>query len=216
MKIKTLPPLYLLLASMSRYRAECLEKLQIPFQQWAPHIDENRLPQETPYDMVLRLAKAKAQAGLQYLQDNATDQQRPSHIIASDQTMVLGNTAVGKPHTVEKAKAQLRAMSGQTIAFHTSLSVMESATGKSFEDVDTTHVHFRALTDQQIDQYVQMEMPLHCAGSFKSEGAGILLCSGIEGKDPNALIGLPLVLLTDLMLKFEYQLPYTPPESTYS
>lgn len=206
MKNNKQPPLYLLLASMSRYRAECLKKLQSPFEQWAPHVDETPFKNEHPQDLVVRLAIKKAQAGLAAL-ESMPGYIHFSHIIASDQAMVLDGQILGKPHTVENAKTQLTAMSGQSITFLTSLCVTDIATQQQQTGIDATHVHFRQLSETQIENYIAMEKPLDCAGSFKSEGAGIVLCHGIEGKDPNALVGLPLILLTDMLAELGYKLP---------
>lgn len=209
MKSVDLPPLYLLLASMSRYRAECLSKIDLPFAQWAPHIDETPLENEQPADLVCRLAGLKAQAGLKAINGDADIARKSevSHILASDQVMALGQTILGKPHTMDKAKEQLRSMSGQTVYFYTSLCVLDTNTNESRITLDKTKVTFRDLTDEQIELYLNFEQPLDCAGSFKSEKAGILLCKGIEGKDPNALVGLPLVSLTDSLAALGYQLP---------
>jgi len=200
------PPLYLLLASMSRYRAQCLSKYPIEFSQWSPNIDESPFKNETPEALVLRLAHVKADAGLQWIAALARKQKSSpvySHVLGSDQVMVLGDVMIGKPHTHGKAIAQLQAMSGQLVRFYTSLCVLNRA-GEFKTGIEITEVQFRELDDSHIIQYLQLEQPFDCAGSFKSEAGGVGLCHSITGRDPNALVGLPMILLSDLLLEFGY------------
>lgn len=206
MKTALQPPLYLLLASMSRYRAACLAKLGVQFDQWAPCIDETPKPNEHPRTMVIRLAEKKAQAALTAHQDGPSSVNPYTHIIASDQTMTLQGQSLGKPHTRAKAQEQLKNMSGNTVTFFTSLTVLCMHTHEFKTAVETTTVRFRQFSHEQIEQYLNIDEPYDCAGSFKSESAGIALCHSIEGKDPNALIGLPLITLTDLLLSFGYEI----------
>ncbi|GAM57001.1 maf/yceF/yhdE family protein [Vibrio ishigakensis] len=120
-------------------------------------------------------------------------------MIGSDQVCVVDGKILGKPHTREKAIAQLKAQSGKSICFYTGLALFDSSTGATETKLDTFVVHFRDLTDKQIAAYVDKEQPLNCAGSFKSEGLGITLFSRLEGKDPNTLIGLPLIDLVGML-----------------
>ncbi|EKS7792428.1 septum formation inhibitor Maf [Edwardsiella piscicida] len=183
----------LLLASTSPYRRALLEKLALPFICAAPHTDETPQPNETAQALVCRLAEAKARA-------LAADY--PAHlIIGSDQVCVLDGQITGKPLSHERACAQLRAASGQRITFYSGLSVLNSASGACHTLCEPFHVHFRSLSDAEIEAYVTLEQPLHCAGSFMCEGAGILLFDRLEGRDPNALIGLPLIALNTLLLR---------------
>lgn len=188
----------LLLASSSKYRRQLLEKLQLEFATASPNIDESRLPNEDATNYVERLAIEKAQA----LEDDY-----PNHIIiGSDQCAVLkvdGNTHIlGKPHTIENAIKQLTNSSGQTVTFLTGLCCYNSKTKKVLSLVEPFSVHFRELNKDQIHRYIEKEMPLDCAGSFKSEGLGILLFNALEGRDPNSLIGLPLIALVGLLEQF--------------
>ena len=195
MSISMSMPLPLLLASSSRYRKQLLEKLQLPFESASPDIDESVLSNEEPQAYVERLAieKAKALSG-----------QFPNHlIIGSDQCAVLQvagkQQILGKPHTIENALQQLSHASGKTVTFLTGLCVYNSRSQKCLSLVEPFIVHFRDLTEPQIRRYIEQEMPLDCAGSFKSEGLGIRLFSALEGRDPNSLIGLPLIALVDLL-----------------
>lgn len=189
----------LLLASSSIYRQQLLSKLQLPFDCASPDIDESVLQDEHPSDYVKRLAIEKAKA----LQNDF-----PDHIIiGSDQCAVLEinrgvnvqQQILGKPHTIEKAVKQLMDCSGKHVTFLTGLCCFNSKTQQTLAIVEPFSVHFRELTEAQIRRYIEQEMPLDCAGSFKSEGLGIRLFSKLEGRDPNSLIGLPLIALVDLL-----------------
>jgi MAF protein len=181
----------LLLASTSPYRKMLLEKLQLPFDCAAPQVDETPLPGESAEALVLRLAAAKAQAlALAY----------PEHlIIGSDQVCVIDGNITGKPHTEENARAQLRQASGQAVTFYTGLALYNGRSKQLQALCEPFHVHFRALSEAEIAAYVRLEQPLNCAGSFKSEGLGIALFDRLEGRDPNTLIGLPLIALLEML-----------------
>ncbi|GAB6069817.1 nucleoside triphosphate pyrophosphatase [Thiomicrorhabdus hydrogeniphila] len=194
---KTLPQI--VLGSTSPFRKFLLDKLHIPFIQDAPNIDETPLNAELPQEMVLRLANQKAKA--------FTDQYTQHIIITSDQCAVFNNQPIGKPHTVENAIAQLKQFSNKQITFFTGLVVTNTQTGKNYQYLDTTVVHFRELTDEVIKNYIDIEQPLKCAGSFKSEGLGVTLFKQIDSRDPNALIGLPLMALTDIFYEMGFALP---------
>lgn len=181
----------LLLASSSPYRREILQKLHIPFECHSPDIDESRLENESPTQLVERLALEKAQAVSEIYPNTL--------IIGSDQVAVLDNTIMTKPHTHENAIQQLRASSGNTVTFLTSLCLLNSQTGKHQLATIPYSVDFLELSDSQIENYLLKEEPYRCAGSFKSEGLGITLFKRFEGDDPNSLIGLPLISLTAML-----------------
>ena len=181
----------LVLASTSPYRRELLARLQIPFEAVAPDADETALPGETPGETAERLAEAKARA---------VAQRFPTHlIIGSDQVAHVGEQRFGKPGTRDKAIAQLRAMSGKSIVFHTGLCLLNTATGRLHLRGIPTEVGFRELSDEEITRYLDREDALNCAGSARSEGLGIALMEYMRGDDPNALIGLPLIALADML-----------------
>lgn len=181
----------LLLASTSPYRRALLEKLALPFSCAAPHTDETPRPGETAQALVCRLAEAKARALADAYPDHL--------IIGGDQVCVLNGQISGKPLSVERACAQLRAASGQRVTFYSGLSVLNSGNGECHTLCEPFHVHFRELSTAEIAAYVALEQPLQCGGSFMCEGAGILLFERLEGRDPNALIGLPLIALNTLL-----------------
>ncbi|MCT1423676.1 Maf-like protein [Klebsiella aerogenes] len=181
----------LLLASTSPWRRMLLEKLSLPFECAAPEVDETPLPGESARQLVVRLAQAKAQA---------LASRFPQHlIIGSDQVCVLDGEITGKPHTEENAHCQLRKASGTIVTFYTGLALYNSANGHLQTECEPFDVHFRHLSDQEIEAYIRKENPLQCAGSFKSEGLGITLFERLEGRDPNSLIGLPLIALCQML-----------------
>ena len=184
----------IVLASGSQYRAELLRKLHLEFICCASHVDETPLPGETAPHLASRLALAKAQA---------VSTKYPQHlIIGSDQVAICDKEFLHKPGNREQAIRQLTHQSGRTAQFYTGICVLNSSNGQSCSDIDLCTVHFKPLSEQQIIRYVELEQPFDCAGSFKSEGLGIALFSRIEGDDPNALIGLPLIKLIGLLSRF--------------
>lgn len=189
----------LILASTSRYRKALLEKLGLPFECAAPEVDESVLPCEEAQALVARLAHAKASA-IAGLCDQGL-------IIGSDQVCVCDGRILGKPGTVEQAVAQLMAAQGRSITFYTGLCVLDAASGRVEQLVEPFTVHFRQLDEGAIRRYVEAERPLDCAGSFKCEGMGIVLFKALEGRDPNALIGLPLIGLIELLERHGLSLP---------
>lgn len=183
----------LVLASTSVYRCELLRRLHIPFQTAAPDVDETPLPGEGAKQTSWRLSREKAQA----VAANHPD----ALIIGSDQVALLGEEQIGKPLTHDNALRQLRAMRGQSVNFYTALTLLNARTGEMQTEVAENCVSFRDLSDDEIESYLRKEQPYHCAGSAKSEGLGIALISRMEGEDPNALIGLPLILLVSMLRK---------------
>ena len=184
----------LILASSSPYRRSLLDRLGLPFEALSPDIDETPHPGEAAEALVLRLAAAKA-AKIAEARPHAV-------IIASDQVAVAGGSQggaiLGKPGDRAGAIAQLTRLSGHRARFLTSLCVRQP-NGSQQLDAETTEVHFRELGDREIAHYVDRDAPFDCAGAFRSEGLGIALFKRIDGNDPNALIGLPLIRLCDML-----------------
>ena len=181
----------LVLASTSPFRRELLQRLGLPFVAVAPRVDETRRPGELPEALVERLAESKARAV-------AADFPQ-ALIIGSDQVACVAGEILGKPGNRERALAQLTRAAGQAVVFHTGLCLLNSATGRAQVVREPFQVHFRSLTPAQIAGYVDREEPFQCAGSFKSEGLGIALFERLEGEDPSALVGLPLIRLVALL-----------------
>jgi len=183
----------IILASTSIYRSQLLSTLQIPFTTASPDVDETPLMGETGRQTSQRLSQLKAQAVAQQFPD--------ALIIGSDQVALLEGAQLGKPLTHDNAVSQLRAMRGKTVDFYTAVSLFNSRTKVMQTALAETKVSFRDLTDDEIERYLHKEQPYHCAGSAKSEGLGIALIQRIQGDDPNALIGLPLIILIDMFKK---------------
>ncbi|MGA0960917.1 MAG: Maf family protein, partial [Sedimenticolaceae bacterium] len=181
----------LILGSTSPFRAEILQKLCISFDTAAPDINESPLANESPSELVERLSVCKAK--------KVAETHPAALIVGSDQVACVDQQILGKPHTHENAIEQLRFLSGKIVSFHTGLCLFNSESGNTQSTVEVFKVYFRALSDDQIERYLQNEQPYNCAGSFKSEALGISLFKKLEGDDPNTLIGLPLIRLVEFL-----------------
>jgi MAF protein len=188
----------LVLASSSPYRRELLDRLGLDYTTVSPDIDETTLPGETADALVERLAEQKARAV------GATHQ---GLIIGSDQVATIDQEILGKPGSHDKAVAQLTRLSGNRVIFHTGLCLLATSNHELQVDVVPYIVQFRRLTAEQIERYLRTETPYNCAGSFKSEGLGITLFEKMAGDDPTALIGLPLIRLTEMLCRAGLELP---------
>jgi 7-methyl-GTP pyrophosphatase len=194
--VKSIKELFLstqpiILASTSSYRSSLLQRLRVPFQVAAPEIDETPLPGETAQQTSLRLSMAKAHDVAKHHPD--------ALIVGSDQVALLGDKQLGKPLTHENAVRQLRELRGRCATFYTALALLNAHTGNMQTALAENHVCFRDFGDDEIEGYLQKEQPYDCAGSAKFEGLGIVLISRLEGEDPNALIGLPLIKLVTML-----------------
>lgn len=181
----------LILASTSRYRRELLERLRLAFSVQAPGVDESVQPGETPVEVARRLALEKARS--------VAANHPAAIVIGSDQVAELDGRTIGKPGTHDRARAQLRAMSGRTIVFHTALAVVCIERSHEARALVPVTVRVRTLTDAQIERYLLVEKPYDCAGSAKVETLGIALLESIESDDPTALVGLPLIRTCDML-----------------
>jgi len=181
----------LVLASSSPYRSALLDRLGLPFITAAPQVDESPRPGEAPQALVLRLAQAKARAVARLYPD--------ALIIGSDQVACIDGQILGKPGSRTRAIAQLEQASGRCVVFQTGLCLLNAVSGRIQALVEPFRVHFRPLSRARIEGYLDREEPYNCAGSFKSEGLGIALFERLEGDDPSALIGLPLIRLVTLL-----------------
>lgn len=190
------PPL--VLASTSPFRRELLQRLGIAFTTAAPDVDESALPGESPAELVRRLSESKARA---------VGKARAGLIIGSDQVATTGEDILGKPGNHERAVEQLQRLAGNSVTFHTGLCLLDSTRDTVQIDVVPFSVEFRQLSDTQIERYLRREQPYNCAGSFKSESLGITLFTRMHGDDPTALIGLPLIRLTDMLAVAGITLP---------
>lgn len=189
----------LVLASTSRYRRELLARLGLAFETAAPGVDESAVAGETPPQLAMRLARAKAEAARAAFPD--------ALIIGSDQVAMVGATRLDKPGTHARAVEQLLLMSGRPVAFHTALCLLNARTSRSQSAIVPVTVHMRELGIEQIERYLRAEQPYDCAGSARIEGLGITLVARLEGEDPNALIGLPLIRLCVMLRNEGIELP---------
>jgi septum formation protein len=184
-----MPPL--ILASTSRYRAELLARLRIPFEVRAPGVDESPLHGEAPSALAARLALSKARA--------VAFKDGQALVIGSDQVAHCAGEVLGKPGNHESAIRQLQLMRGKTTYFDTALALVNAATGREQSTIVTTSVVMRHASDEEIEAYVRLDQPFDCAGSARSEGLGIVLMERIDGDDPTALVGLPLIALVRML-----------------
>ena len=190
---RTVPvPPALVLASASPYRAALLTRLGLPFIQDAPAVDERIAGNEAPAEAVMRLARAKAAAVLA---------RHPGAIvIGSDQVALRGGDVLGKPGNVQRAVEQLTLSAGRDVEFLTGVCVISGTRPDHAEEhMDITRVVFRPLSPDEIRNYVERDMPLDCAGSFRAEGLGVALFDRIDSQDPTGLIGLPLIWLSQAL-----------------
>ena len=185
------PTPQIVLASTSKYRCELLSRLGLPFEVASPGVDEIPLPNEAPQNTARRLAEAKARA--------VAARFPQAILIGSDQVAVLEGTTLGKPGNHANAVRQLKAVRGKEVVFHTALCLCNAASGRAETRVVPYYVRFREYSDTQIERYLLREQPYDCAGSARCEGLGIVLIAQMRGNDPNALIGLPLIALTEML-----------------
>lgn len=197
---KTTDTPMIVLASSSVFRRALLERLQLPFSCRSPAVNETAEAGESPRHLVQRLAGEKAQTVARRCEG-------PALVIGSDQVATLGNAILGKPGTAEAAIRQLQRMRGRRLEFLTGLCLINTATGTRQIDVVPFTVTFRNYSDTEIKRYVTREEPLQCAGSFRSESLGITLVESFSGSDPTALIGLPLIRLSEMLRHEGVELP---------
>ncbi len=189
----------LVLGSTSAYRRTLLGRLHLEFETARPQVEESRQPDEPPEAMAERLAAAKAADVALHYPD--------ALVIGSDQCAACGERILGKPGGYEQALEQLKTLSGQRVVFHTGLCLIDSRSGRQWQEVVPYAVHFRQLETAEIERYLRLEQPYDCSGSFKSEGLGITLFQRMEGDDPTALIGLPLIRLCSWLREAGLVLP---------
>ena len=187
----------LILASTSVYRRELLQRLRLPFECARPQVEETPHLGEPPAELARRLAHAKAAAVAAHHPE--------AWVIGSDQVADLDGRVLGKPGRRQAAIAQLQAMSGRDVDFHTAVCLQRG--DHVLAAADLTRVRLRTLAADEIERYVDAEQPFDCAGSFKCEGLGISLFEAIETRDPTALIGLPLITVAAMLREAGYPLP---------
>lgn len=193
---------YLILASSSPSRKMILNKLQVNYEAISPDIDEQVLLNEDVEDHVLRLSREKALK----VAENFSAESSPTLIIGCDSVCVLNGEIMSKPETHENAVAQLRASSGKVIYFYSGLALYNTSSQKIQQELVRTEVHFKVLSDDLIEAYLQKDKPYYCAGSIQAEGLGIILIDKMIADDPNSLVGLPLIALIKMLEHEKFQL----------
>lgn len=188
----------IILASSSPYRRGLLERLRLPFSVISPEVDETPLEQESPHALALRLAQAKASAVAAQVDPNTI-------VIGSDQVAEANGQALGKPLTRQRAIEQLLKLSDQWVVFHTAMAVVHG--GQVMTTHCPTRLKMRALNEAEVARYVDADSPLHCAGALKTESLGIALMESFESQDPTAIIGLPLISLSQHLRTLGIALP---------
>lgn len=196
-------PIPLILASTSQYRRVLLERLRTPFSVESPQVDETPSGAEAAPELAARLALAKART--------VAAAHPHALVIGSDQVAECAGAIFGKPGTFDRACEQLGVASGREVHFHTAVSVVSLDHGINLAHVDDTRVRFRTLARDEIEQYVTRDQPYDCAGSFRSEGLGVVLFESMETRDPTALIGLPLIWLASALRAAGLNLLTAPP-----
>ena len=188
----------LILASSSKFRKQLLSKLNTPFKCISPDIDERKLTTETVTQYVKRLSIEKAR--------KVGRNHRNSIIIGSDEVADLDGKILGKPHTKEVAKKQLKMLSNKEVIFRTGLCVLNSKTGKHYASVSNYNIFFKSLTNKVIDKYLNNDDVLKCAASIRIEGLAINLVKSMKGNDPSSIMGLPLLKLISYLEKFNVEI----------
>lgn len=194
-----MPNQKVILASTSPYRRALLARLGIPFDVVAPDVPEKPLPEEKPPDLALRLAIAKAKAGAALFSEGL--------VIGSDQVAEVNGVIMGKPADRQAAIDQLTLASGNTMTLYTGIALVNITADSVQSAVEPYYVQYRKLSLSQINRYIDTEEPYGCCGSLKSEGLGITFLNELSGKDPTALIGLPLIKLTDMLSNAGMEFP---------
>ena len=192
----------IILASSSQTRKDLMNRLGVAYDCISPEIDESPQGELHADDLAKRLAFQKARV-IAELNLNAI-------IIGSDQVAWREHAPydfIGKPLSVENAIQQLQENSGKIVFFSTALSVQHLRSGFERTLVEHYQVKFRQLTLAEIERYIEIDQPLHCAGSFKCESLGISLFEKMVGDDQTTLMGLPMIQLCKILRQFGINVP---------
>ena len=192
----------LILASTSPYRRAQLAQIGLSFEQCASGVDEDqwKLIVPTPIPLAMSLAKAKAEAVGKVLGEKAVGEALDSVIIAGDQVAAIEGEQLDKPGSLAGAVAQLQRLQGRTHQLHSAVAVLDLATGTLQCEVSSLDMTMRALQADEIERYLQHDEPFDCVGSYRIESKGIALFSSIKGDDHSGIMGIPLLVLTRMLL----------------
>ena len=189
----------IVLASASPYRRSLLDRFLDVYETVSPDIDESNPGDLSPQELAQHLARKKAEA--------VSMTARDALIIGADQLAVLDGEVLGKPGNHQKAVEQLLAASGKTVTFRTAVCILDPVGRNRYEHVDRTTVRFRRFDRRLAEAYLRHDEPYDCAGSFKIEGAGFVLFEAVTTDDPTALVGLPMIWVSDVLLELGYLIP---------
>ena len=181
----------IVLASGSKSRYQLLKRLKLEFITDAANIDETAYQGEQAAELAKRLSCAKARA--------VASGYHNALIIGSDQCGEIDGHIIGKPDNAEQACKQLAMCSGKEVIFHTGLCLLNTENQHCIYESVLTHIYYRAFSTSQVEAYVRIEQPFDCCGSHRSEGLGIALCERMESTDPSAMLGLPLITLSQML-----------------
>ena len=193
----------LVLASTSPYRRALLGRLGLPFECVAPDGVDERAIQLPPRELVVALARAKAEAVAAMRPDAV--------VIGSDQAPAIGDRVLHKPGTAARAVAQLEALAGREHELLTAVCVIDGPSGRRFEHLDVHRLRLRPLRKAEIEDYVARDQPLDCAGAYKIEQLGIALMERIDGEDATAIVGLPLIAVCRILVDLGLPILGAPP-----
>ena len=191
------PPIFL--ASSSPYRRSLLNRFLDQYEVLSPEVDESNDQDLGPADLARHLARKKAEAIAIIARD--------ALVIGADQLAVLDDQVLGKPGNHAKAIEQLLAASGKSVTFLTAVCILDPVGRARYEHTDKTVVRFRQFDRRLAEAYLRHDEPYDCAGSFKLEGAGLVLFESVQADDPTAIIGLPMIWVADRLLQLGYLLP---------
>jgi septum formation protein len=189
----------IILASSSPYRRGLLDRFLDQFETIEPDVDESNGAGLSPAELASHLARKKAEA--------VATKSREALVIGADQLAVLNDRILGKPGDHQKAVEQLLAASGQVVTFLTAVCILDPIGRARYEHTDKTKVRFRDFDRRLAEAYLKLDEPYDCAGSFKIEGAGFVLFESVKSDDPTALIGLPMIWVSDRLLELGYISP---------
>jgi len=174
----------LILASSSQRRAEILANAGLPFTVLSSAVDESPYPGEAPAALVQRLANAKA--------DLVTARAvGPAIILAADTVVVLDDKSLGKPSSMEDARQMLQQLSGRAHSVLTGVALIRLPDGERRQFIESTLVHFRPITDEELSAYLATEESYDKAGAYAIQGRAGRFIPRIEGCYFN-VVGLPL------------------------
>ncbi len=188
----------IVLASSSVYRQHLLDRFLDNYETVSPGVDESA-DIDDPEELAAFLARDKA--------ETVATAYREALIIGADQLAVLEGQVLGKPGDHQTAVEQLLQASGKTVQFLTAVCILDPIERRRYEHVDKTIVRFRSFDRRLADAYLKHDQPYDCAGSFKIEGAGFVLFESVKTDDPTALIGMPMIWLSDRLLELGYLIP---------